>query len=552
MLRRLARQDPLAKDPIVLILYLSIFFFVILFTFYPLIQGFIPTVTRGLEYYEKFLTERLYKDAVINTFLIAAISTPSATLLGLIYAYALTRMRIPFKKLYTYTVIIQLIAPPFATGLAFIMIFGRNGVISRFLEFTLGYSLDIYGTVGLWIVETLTFFPIAFLVFVGAVKALDPTYEYAAKVLGASGIRSFFDVNLRLLYPSLLAAIILVAMNVFSDFGNPLLVGGNFYVLATLAYTHVVGWGDYVGAAATAYVLLAPVIILFFIQWKILGRGLYVTVTGRETIVELREPSKYVKIPVIALMTLVSGIIITLYASILLGAITRTWGVDYTFTLKHFEDISLAAVNTLRSSLTVAIFSAILCATIGFFAAYLVTHRKILLNKFTEVLVSVTNAIPGTLIGIAYILAFARYPFALTGSALIIVLNNVVRFLPLAFQSGKAVLTQVDSTIEETSITLGDNVLGSLRRVLLPLAGAGFASGLVYSFIKSMNTVSAVIFLQTPDTRLMAPFILGLGTHGYWGQAAALSSLLIGIVIGSLIIIKLTVGRKIKIFGELL
>ncbi len=551
--RGYARDDPLAKDPTVWLLYFSLVFFVSLFILYPLAQGFMPTLGDGGYYYRKFLEERLYKDAVFNTILMVVLSTPTATILGFIYAYALAKWRVPFRRFYTYTILLQLIAPPFASGLAFLMLFGRNGLVSQALNSLLGVELNLYGPIGLWIVQTLTFFPIAFLVMYGAVRALDPTYEYVARTLGATSLRAFLDVDLRLLKPAILSALTLVAMYVLEDFGNPLLVGGDFYVLAVLAYMHVVGWGDYVGGAATAYVLLVLVLVFFAAQWRLLGRARYVTVTGRESYVEAREPPLSVKIPVLAVMTLSSATILALYTSIVVGAFTKTWGVDYTPTLEHFRNVSLAATSTLKNSLITAIISAIACAALGFSVAYMATFRRMgAMNRYLELVGTMPSAIPGTLLGIAFILSFAGPPFALAGTLTIIILNNVVRFLPLSLQSYKSVLTKIDQAIEENSVVLGAGAVTTMGRIILPLASVGFLSSFVYAFIKSMNTVSAVIFLESPSTRLLAPFILGLGTHGYWGQAAALSTLLIATVVSFFVLLRLSLGRRIKVFEELL
>jgi iron(III) transport system permease protein len=185
--------------------------------------------------------------------------------------------------------------------------------------------------------------------------------------------------------------------------------------------------------------------------------------------------------------------------------------------------------------------------------AYMASFRRMgALNRYLELVGTMPSAIPGTLLGIAFILAFAGPPFALAGTLTIIILNNVVRFLPLSLQSYKSVLTKIDQAIEENSVVLGAGALTTMARVILPLASVGFLSSFVYAFIKSMNTVSAVIFLESPSTRLLAPFILGLGTHGYWGQAAALSTLIIATVISFFLLLRLTLGRRVRVFEELL
>lgn len=551
ILRYIGRDDPYAKTVTVFLLVLLSSFFLVIFIFYPIAAGlYYSLVAGGSTYYSGFITKALYRDALLNTFLVTAISTPLTVVAGLLYAICLEIVSPRLRKLFSYPLILQLISPPFVSGLAFIMVFGRNGIISRLLEDRFGIVLDLYGLPGLVIVQVLTFFPSAFLIIYGALKNIDKSLEYAAQVLGASPLRTFFDIKIRLLKPAILSAILLVAMEVFADFGNPLLIGGRFVVLATLAYTLVVGWGDLVGALAVAYVLLIPSLILFFIQWKLIGRGRYVTVS-REVILVPTRPSRMSKAVSYLFLSIIAGIIYLFYALIFIGGFIKTIGVDHSFTLKHIEEISLAARTTLTNSLVISLSSAVIIAVLSFIIAYIVATRRIIANKALEVLSTIPTAVPGTTFGLSYLLAFGRAPLRLYGTPNAIIFNNVVRFLPLGFQAIKSQMLQIDPSIEESSIVSGAGVLRTMLRIFLPLSIISFGASLGYGFINSMKTVSSVIFLQTPDWRLAAPFILGLGHHGYWGQACALSSLLILIIIAFFVSLKLIFRGRVKLFGDL-
>lgn len=551
ILRYIGRDDPYAKTVTVFLLVLLSSSFLVIFIFYPIAAGlYYSLVAGGFTYYSGFITKALYRDALLNTFLVTAISTPLTVVAGLLYAICLEIVSPRLRKLFSYPLILQLISPPFVSGLAFIMVFGRNGIISRLLEDRFGIVLDLYGLPGLVIVQVLTFFPSAFLIIYGALKNIDKSLEYAAQVLGASPLRTFFDIKIRLLKPAILSAILLVAMEVFADFGNPLLIGGRFVVLATLAYTLVVGWGDLVGALAVAYVLLIPSLILFFIQWKLIGRGRYVTVS-REAILVPARPSRMSKAVSYLFLSIIAGIIYLFYALIFIGGFIKTIGVDHSFTLKHIEEISLAARTTLTNSLVISLSSAAIIAVLSFIIAYIVATRRIIANKALEVLSTIPTAVPGTTFGLSYLLAFGRAPLRLYGTPNAIIFNNVVRFLPLGFQAIKSQMLQIDPAIEESSIVSGAGVLRTMLRIFLPLSIISFGASLGYGFINSMKTVSSVIFLQTPDWRLAAPFILGLGHHGYWGQACALSSLLILIIIAFFVSLKLIFRGRVKLFGDL-
>ena len=195
-----------------------------------------------------------------NTFLIAVLSTASAVALGFLFAYATSRPDVPLRHLFKLVAILPLVSPPFVGGLAFILLFGRRGLVTYSL---LGLSGDIYGWHGLWMVQTLAFFPIAYLSLAGVLRRINPTLEYAAQDLGVHGLRLFCTVTLPLATPGLASAALLVGIYTLSDFGNPMLVGGAFKVLATETYTQITGWGDIGMAAALSAALLLPSLVLF-------------------------------------------------------------------------------------------------------------------------------------------------------------------------------------------------------------------------------------------------------------------------------------------------
>jgi len=477
--------------------------------------------------------------------MMATISTVSATVVGFLFAYAMTRVDMPGKRFFRGVVILQLISLPFTVGLSFVMLFGRRGLITYGL---LGRPFEIYGWHGLWAVQTLTFFPLAYLVMIGVLKSIDPALEYAARNLGAGSACVFKDVVLPLSIPGVASAALLVAMNVLGDFGNPALIAGDFSVIATEAYMQIVGWGDFKMAAVLCNILFLPVFSLFIAQKYWVSRKLYVTVTGAPTQLEIKKPSRLVKWTLFAFCSAISLVIVLIYASIGLGAFAKTWGVNYSFTLEHLQDVTFQGIPAVRNALIFSLCSGFACAILGVLDAYVIFRKRMPGRHILDFISTLPAAVPGFLLGIGYILSFNTPPLVLTATAYIIVLNNIVRDLPTGYQAGMAGIQQIDASIEEASTNLGAGTFQTLRNIVVPLLKSAFGAGFIYAFIKCMTTVSAVIFLITPEWNLPSPIILGLAGHGYWGQAAALSAILLAIVVGTLLTCRVIAGRRIQLF----
>jgi len=537
------------KDPTTTGLYLILFLFMLVFFLWPLLAMVLASAEGpsgpSLSYYTDFLARKLLVNSFWNSLMMATISTASATAVGFLFAYATTRVDMPGKRFFRGVVILQLISLPFTVGLSFVMLFGRRGLITYGL---LGRPFEIYGWHGLWVVQTLTFFPLAYLVMVGVLKSIDPALEYAARNLGAGSAHVFRDVVLPLSIPGVASAALLVAMNVLGDFGNPALIAGDFSVIATEAYMQIVGWGDFRMAAVLCNILFLPVFVLFFAQKYWVSRKLYVTVTGAPTQLEIKKSGKLVKWTLFGFCSAISLVIVLIYASIGLGAFAKTWGVDYSFTPQHLQDVTFQGIPAVRNALIFSLCSGFACAILGVLDAYIVFRKRMPGRQILDFISTLPAAVPGFLLGIGYILSFNTPPLVLTATAYIIILNNIVRDLPTGYQAGIAGIQQVDVSIEEASTNLGAGTFQTLRNIVVPLLKSAFGAGFIYAFIKCMTTVSAVIFLITPEWNLPSPIILGLAGHGYWGQAAALSAILLTIVVGTLVICRLVAGRRIQLF----
>ena len=504
-------------------------------------------LTPQLEEWSRLLARDRWVTALRNTMLITLLSTLSATVLGFIYAYAIERVRITGSRVLTVLAILPLLSPPFLGAIAIIMLLGRQGLITNQL---LGVDFQLYGLNGLWIVQTLGFFPIAFLTIRGVLRAVSVNLEHAARDLGASRWYIFRTIVFPLSLPGVVSAALLVAIFVLGDFASPMILGGRFRVLATEAYTQVVGWADLRMGAALATVLFVPTAIFFVLQRLILRRGSYVTVTGRAGSEIGPVPQHWL---VRAFLQLIcwslAGVILSIYAMIVYGSFTTLWGVDFSLSFDNFR-LASAYTRDIVNSISFAAYAGVATAFLAVFAAYII-HRKAFPGRnILDISVLLPAAIPGTLLGIAYILAFNTPPFLLTGTAFIVVASMVFRSLPVGYRSAVSGFSQIDPSLEESATDLGAGLFKRFFTIMLPLLAPAFTAALVFTFVDSINTLSAVIFLVTPRTSLATVRVLNLVEYGEWGQAAALTLLLLLFVFLTLAAFALIFGRRggIKLF----
>lgn len=480
-----------------------------------------------------------------NTLGIAALSTGSAVAVGFLFAYATSRPDIPLTRLFRLVAILPLVSPPFVGGLAFILLFGRRGLVTYTL---LGLGGDVYGWHGLWLVQTLTFFPVAYLVLAGVLRRLNPTLEHAAQDLGARGGRVFRTVTWPLAWPGLAGAALLVGIYTLSDFGNPMLVGGPFKVLATETYTQVTGWGDLRMAAALSGILLVPSLALFLLQrYAVEGGGGYVTVTGKGSFTAPPPTPPLARWGCVLGCGGVAVVLAAIYAVVVVGAFARTWGLDWRPTLANFE-YTVFRGSQLWNSIRFAAVAALGGSIFAVLAAFLIHRTRVPGRAFLDFAAVLPAALPGTLMGVAYILAFNTPPLPLTGTAAIVVVAMLFRTIPVGYRAAVAGLAQIAPSLEESAADLGARPLRTLRDVTLPLIRAAFTGALVFTFIRSMTTLSAVIFLISPGNVVASASILALAEHGDWGQASAMAASLMAAVFLALAGFRLLTGGRLRLF----
>jgi iron(III) transport system permease protein len=494
-----------------------------------------------------------------NTLFLAILVGVGTTVLGLAFALIATRTTFRFKKALRILSILPIITPPFVIGLALILMFGRSGAVSALLSDWLGIprSRWIYGLPGVLISQLLAFAPIGFLVLIGVVQGISPTLEEASQTLRAKSWTTFWTITLPLMRPGLANAFLLGFVESMADFGNPLVLGGNFEVLSTKIFFAVVGAAQDQGRAAVlSIVLLGFTLGAFWVQHAWLGKKVYTTVTGKgDSGLALPLPRR---VEAACFLVAIPWALFTfaIYAVIAVGGFVRSMGRDYTPTLQHLLTgfrienterglfFSGSAWNSFFATLKVAALSAPLTAVIGLLTAYLLTRQRFAGQRAFEFGTLLSFAVPGTVVGVAYILAFNVPPIEITGTGFVLVMCFVFRNMPVGVRSGIATLSQIDKSLDEASLTLGARSATTLRRVVLPLLRPAIVASLVYSFVRAMTAVSAVIFLVTAEYNMATTYIVGRVEAGEFGLAIAYSTVLIVVMLFAILAIQLVVGER--------
>ncbi|SHI26886.1 iron(III) transport system permease protein [Clostridium intestinale DSM 6191] len=533
-------RDPMLLTTIIfLIITLSIF---IIYPLYSVLKvSFIENQGFSMNAYLKVLRDIDFRKTFLNTLLLGTTVGILATLIGFIFAYADAYMRSHFKRLFKIVSILPVISPPFVLALSAIMLFGQFGLVTRQL---LGITnFNIYGFKGVVMVQTMTFFPVAYLLLIGLLNRIDPSLEEAARNMGASRWKTFRTVTLPLMLPGLANAFLLTFIEVVADFSNPMVIGGNFSTLATKIYMQAIGNYDMAGGAAIAVVLLCLSILLFVVEKFWLEKKSYVTVTGKASRERDLIKENHIVWPIDIFCLLVSIFVFSFYLLIPLGGFFKVMGIDYSFTLNHFKYVFDLGMKSLKDTTILSLWATPITGILGMVIAFLIVRKKFWGKGFIEFTSLLAMAVPGTVLGLGYISAYNTKPLILTGTALIIVIAFIVRSIPVGVRSGVTALQQIDPAIEEAAQDLGASTTKVFTSVTLPLIKSAFFSGLVYTFVRSMTAVSAVIFLVTPKYQLLTASILSQVDNGRFGVASAFSTILIIIVYAAIAIMYFVLGK---------
>ncbi|MBW1980134.1 MAG: iron ABC transporter permease [Deltaproteobacteria bacterium] len=544
----------LTREPLVFSLVIFCFIMLVWFVLYPLYSVFRQSALDenglfiGLNNYLHFFTNPYFRNVLYNTLYISIFATVGALFVGTLFGYALTRSTVPLKPLFMVTAILPMITPPFVNAFAFILLLGRVGLINIYLQKFFHFKFIIYGWHGVVISQIITTFPLAFLVTSASFSSFDRSLEDSAQDLGARDFRVFRTITLPLITPALMAATLLIFMTNLSAFGAPALLGGGLSVLAVEAVMQTLGVMDWGMGTTISIILLIPSFVLFYLQSVYKSKRSYVTVTGAPAHADVRPTPPKIKWPLFAFLAFMSVIVLVQYLVIFAGGFAKVWGVDNSFTLDHYRLLLENAGRSVINSLWMSSVGALGAALVGVVIAYLIERQNFAGRKAMDFVAMLPYAVPGTMMGLGFVVAFNRPPLILTGTALIIIVDYVIRRMPFGLRTGVSTLKQIDVVLEEASADLGATWFTTFRRVVLPLLKPAFIAGLTFAFIRAITELTSTIFLVTPKWRVMAVDIYNFVEAGSLGVAAAMSSLLMAMVILLLVLLYKLTGATASMF----
>jgi iron(III) transport system permease protein len=530
--RDLTDMKKIWRDPMLLTTIIFVIIVLLIFILFPLYsvlkESFITKQGISFKSYAATFKNSQFRGTLKNTLVLGTVVGALSTIIGFIFAYADSYIKSHFKGLFKVVSILPIISPPFVLALSAIMLFGQRGLITmRLLHID---NANIYGFKGLVIVQTMTFFPVAYLLLTGLLKHIDPALEEAARNMGASRWKTFATVTLPLMAPGIANSFLLTFIETVADFSNPMVIGGDYSTLATQIYLQAIGNYDMQGGATVAVILLALTILLFIVEKYWIERKSYITVTGKASRERELINEKKIVFPIDIFCLLITVFVLAFYVLIPIGGLFKIWGVNYSLTLNHFKYVFELGLKPLRDTTFLATVSTPISGVLSMIIAFLIVRKRFFGRGFVEFTSLLAMAVPGTVIGIGYILAYNTKPLVLTGTATILIIAFIMRSLPVGVRSGVAALQQIDPAIEEAASDLGADTTKVFTSVTLPLIKPAFFSGLVYTFVRSMTAVSAVIFLVSARYSLLTVQILSQVDAGRFGVAAAFSTILIVIV----------------------
>ncbi len=483
--------------------------------------------------------------ALRNSLVLATLVGILGTAAGFLFAYTVERtdMSRGAKRLIDLVILLPLISPPFTTSIGFVFSFGPRGLITYHL---LGMqNAQVYGWVSTTCAEALTYFPLGFLALRPLIAAIGGDLEEAAFSLGGSRWQVFRTVTLPLTTPGLGNAFLLIFAASLADFATPLiLAGNNLPVLPTDAYLQITGMFDLKGGAVLSLLLLVPAGLVFFAQRYLVERRSYVTITGKiGGRAHGAGAAPLARLLLWANCAALTLFILYLYGLLVYASAVVAFGANETLTLDNYRVIFTEGIPAIKDTLIIALIGMPLGGLYGVIVGYLIARSRGIGRHMIEIVSMINYALPGTIVGIAYLIAFNDQPLVLTGTATIIIACYIFRYSPTGIRTTVALLQQIDRSIEEASFSLGASSLRTFRSVTLPLILPAFFAGLGTVFIRAMTAISATIFLVSINWTLITVRILENMTELSLGPAAAFSVFVIAVVLVVTSLLNLVLSR---------
>jgi iron(III) transport system permease protein len=489
------------------------------FLLYPIAAVLLESV-RGpdgftLQHYRTFFGKGYYFQSFYNTLLLGAVNTAVCLGVGFCLAYMTARGPAALRRPLKLVALVPLIAPPYLFALSLIVLLGRNGLVTR----ALGLEWQLYGFGGVALSQALAFIPLAYLMIESSLVSLDPNLEESAYDMGATETTILRTITIPLLAPGLLKAALLIFVMTIAEFGNAAILGGRTPFLAPDTYTLITGESDFHMGSVLSVVLIAPCIVIFLAHRRLMEGRTHATIGGKPVAAEPRRMSLLIKLPFATIAIAAAAAILVCFGVVLVASFYKILGVTPRMTLANYLDFT--SNQAIYNSIRVSLVAAVIGAFVGVLLAYVIVRGRFPGRAAIEAVSLSGFALPGTVLGIGYLLAFSAPPFKLTGGILILALNCVFRFLAVGVEAGISKLHQIHLEIEEASTDLGAGSLTTFFRIVLPIMFPAFVAGFIYTFMTAVVSLSAVVFLVSPGFELAAVRIFDAAVYGEIGIAAA-------------------------------
>lgn len=490
------------------------------------------------QYYKTFFTKAYYYRTLGNSLTTSGLATLFAVLIGVPLAYITSRFHVFGKKIINMLIIMSLMSPPFIGAYSWIMLLGRNGVITNLFA-DIGITLPpIYGMGGIVLVFSLKFFPYVYLYVSGAMSSIDRSLEEAAENLGSSKFRRTLTVTIPVIMPTLAAGAVMAFMSSLADFGTPMLIGEGYKVLPVLVYEEYMsemgGNANMAGALSVVVILCSTAVLL--IQKYVVSRKNYIMTSMRPPLVE--NPSKGKKILLTLPCMLVAFVAFLPQIVVIVTSFVKTSGPIFVkgFSLESYEKIFYKLSTNITNTFTFSLIAIAVIVVFGMLLSYLVVKKKSKISNLLDLLLMFPYVIPGAVLGISMLVAFNKPPLMLLGTAAIMVIAYVVRKMPYTIRSSSALLYQIEPSIEEASINLGVSPMRTFFKITARMMAPGVLSGAILSWITTINELSSSIMLYSGKTATISVAIYTEVVRSSFGTAAALASILTVATILSLLL----------------
>jgi len=507
----------------------------LLFLIYPMLNLLRQSVlTKAgeftLEYFQRFFGKTYYFSTLWNSFKVSVLATIVTLIIGVPLAYVYNLYEIKGRTLLQMIIILCSMSAPFIGAYSWILLLGNNGIVRKTIKSILGIPLpSIYGFNGILLVLSLQLFPLVFLYVSGALKNIDNSLLEASENMGCKGVKRFFKVVVPLCMPTILAATLLVFMRAFADFGTPLLIGQGYRTFPVEIYnaffSETTG-GDYGFACATSVIAIVITTVVFLAQ-KWTSNRFSFTMNALHPI-ERKKAKGLFNVLIHVFCYGVVGIAFMPQVYILYESFRKTSGKAFVpgYSLNSYREAFKVAGNAIKNTFVIGLGALVLIIFLAVLVAYLVIRRRNMANSIIDVMSMLPYIIPGSVVGIALIMAFNKKPLILTGTMIIMIIALVIRRLPYTIRSSVATLQQIPITVEEAAISLGASKAKTFFQITVPMMSNGIISGAILSWVTIITELSTAICLYTVRTQTLTIAIYTYVSRGNDGIAAALATIL--------------------------